>query len=214
MNTTSMTHYQDPWQAAVDEAVGMEGGFLKANSKDGHWLLDDDEVETGPDGLRVVFLMSEAKHGWVRWEDGKIVERITHRYSNVAPASGPADGWDPGTEVLGISMPDSDGGGRLLTWASSSWSGRAAFTRFLLKPYVRLGRRQFPLCTLGLKPQKDGYGNHAPVFDVIAWRPASDFAGILGGEPAAAQLEGPRERLNGPPADAGDGDEDISLLLA
>jgi hypothetical protein len=214
MNTTSMTHYQDPWQAAANEAEGMEGGFLKSNSKDGRWLLDDAEVETGPNGLRVAFLMSTAMHGWVLWEDGRIIERKTRRYADGPPEQRGPDGWDPSTSCLGVTMPDEEGAGRLITWASSSWSGRAAFVRFLLKPFVRLQLRQFPMVTLGFKPQKDSYGNHAPIFDVIAWRPASDFASILGEEPTAAQLEGPRERLNGPPADAGDGDEDIRLLLA
>jgi hypothetical protein len=194
------TQYRDPWQRAVDQDGGIEGAFLKCT--DGRWLLDGFEIPAGDDGSKVCFIMSEAMHGRVRWKEGKIAERVLRRYAEIEPEADIPDGWNPYTSCLGVVITGESGIGQLVTLAGSSWAVRSAFTRLLLKPYVRLCKRQFPIATLHSTPRKnDANSNVDPVFKVIGWRPRSAFADMLG---EAAELErlAPPAASVAPPIDA------------
>ena len=106
--------------------------------------------------------------------------------------------WEPNTSVLGVSVADENGVGQLLTYAGAGWGVRKAFEAQLLKPYQRLRRQAFPVVTLSFRAQTDEYGNFLPVFSVVAWRPRSEFASILGEAQPAPQLSArhPAERLD------------------
>ncbi len=69
--------------------------------------------------------------------------------------------------------------GQLMTFTSSAWSGRRAF-KDLIGPYLRKGKRHFPIARLGSKPRlRDPNGNIDPTFNIIDWAPRDDFAGML-----------------------------------
>jgi hypothetical protein len=181
----------DPWQDAANQASGMEGLLVKHNCKTG--LVTVDGTEVGPD-FRMVFLMETAMHGWLLFEDNQLVDKDPRRFAHEAPdPKEQRPGWEPNTSVLGVSVLSAGGAGRLLTYCGASWSVRRAFMTQLLPPYQRLRRQAFPIVALGFGATKDSYGNFRPVFDVVDWRPRSDFAAILGVEPVAA-LEAPGER--------------------
>jgi hypothetical protein len=182
MNTQS----RDPWQEAADQAGGFEGLLAKHNCKTGIVTLDGAEI--GPD-FRACLLMETAAHGWLRFEEKKLVEREIRRYAIISPDRNERrPDWEPNTSVLGVSIPDENGVGQLLTYAGAGWGVRKAFEAQLLKPYQRLRRQAFPVVTLSFRAQTDEYGNFLPVFSVVAWRPRSGFASILGEKPPAPQL--------------------------
>jgi hypothetical protein len=167
----------DPWQQALNNAGGLEGIHIRCAK--GSWSYDDEEIRTGNDGASIVIVMETAVHGSVRWEDRMIVERRIERYADTPPSDEPLDAaWSPYTAVQCIGN-DTDHIGRLMTFTSSSWGGRRAFSA-LLGPYLRKGRREFPICTLGTRPKKnDPNGNIDPLFTIVGWVPRSDFADML-----------------------------------
>ena len=83
------------------------------------------------------------------------------------------------------------GPAQLITYSALNWGVRSSFISQLLRPYSRLGKRAFPVATVGFQPQKDDRGNYRPTFNIVDWRPRSDFAQILGEEPAMPQIERP-----------------------
>jgi hypothetical protein len=168
---------RDPWQEALNDSGGIEGVHIKCAK--GVWTFDDDVVETGDGGVQICIVMESALHGQVRWEDRKIVEREVERYEDAAPSTELLDDdWSPYTQVQCVGV-DAAHVGRLMTFTSSSWGGRRAFSA-LLGPYVRKGRREFPICTLGTRPKKnDPNGNIDPTFAVVGWAPRADFAEML-----------------------------------
>jgi hypothetical protein len=178
------TFVKDPMQEAADEAGGVEGKRLRHNCKEGIVYLDGVRSATA---LPVIFLMEEATHGWLKFnENKKLVDSGIKRYADVKPDRGE---WDPAhkpnTGCLGVL----EGTGQLLTYTGSSWSVRSAFTTQLIKPYNRVRKLGiFPVVSLGFKPgQKDQYGNFVPDFVITGWVPRSRFALILGeGNPLAA----------------------------
>ncbi len=177
------SYVPNPWRQAADDAGGFEGSLLKHNCKSGVVTLDGTAV--GSD-FRACLLMAEAKHGDVKFEDN-FVEQEVCRYADAAPSKMVRPDWEPHTSVLAVS--DS---GALLTYVGANWSVRKAFGRQLVKPFVRLKERAFPVVTFGFTSRIDAYGNHEPAFNIVGWRPRGDFAAILGEEierlapPAAA----------------------------
>src|SRR5438105_656991 len=96
-------HKRDAWDVAGDSGNGIEGQHLKCAK--GTWLLDDKEIKTGDDGVKICIIMETAAVGYVLWRDQKIVERNTGRLSDNYPAPTPASlptGWNPYTAVMGV----------------------------------------------------------------------------------------------------------------
>lgn len=163
----------DPWQEVANNA----GGGLKFGK--GRWTLDNDEVETGENGLGLYVLMDTAIHGTVKWSNERITERRTQSYLRVAPTSEPLElGWSPYTSVQCIGA-NGEYVEQLVTFSSTTWGGRNAF-HGLVRLWVRKGQREFPICTLGSKPKKnDPNGNVDPTFMIVGWALRSDFAAFL-----------------------------------
>jgi hypothetical protein len=178
-----MTQDTEYTQEPVDD--DLVGAFLKCAK--GVWSLDDEGIETGPDGFRLTILTPTAKHGRVKWENGRIVARVLHKYSEGDPSwEEMPDGWNAYTTFQGIAEDE------LLTFKSSSYGARRALKNVIAQYRFR-GGRQFPICTLGKKQRKnDPNGNFDPVFRIRGWVPIGDFADIL---PEAAD----RRRLEAPP---------------
>jgi hypothetical protein len=168
----------DPWQEALDSGGGIQGSLVKFVKA--VWSVDDDVVETGDDGIRLIILMETAQHGSVLWgNDRTIIDRRLQRYADASPSKEPLKmGWSPYTifKCVGASGIYS---GKMMTSSSSSWGGRHAFYA-LIHPYILRRKLEFPICTLGSRPKKnDVNGNFDPVFTIVGWAPRSDFEAIL-----------------------------------
>jgi hypothetical protein len=176
----------NPMQEAADEASGFEGLVLKHNCKEGVVYLDDRPV--GPEFNACLFI-SEACHDSLEFDsDQNPKDKEILRYADVKPSHGKMElGRKPNTSVLGIDMSTH----QLLTYTSASWSVRQAFEAQLLKPFMRMKGRGFPVVSLGFKEGKDSNGNHRPTFAVERWEPRSRFAEILGEAAPRPLLEGP-----------------------
>ncbi len=180
--------YHDPIQQAADEAGGCEGLRLKHNLKEGVVYLGG---AVAPADLKVLMLMPEASHGWLKFnDDQELVETDVRRYADIAPDRGERrEDWSPNTSCVGVIMPD---GHEIVTYFGASWGVRRAFQTALIKPFARMRQTMLPIVALGFEPQKDNFGNHRPTFAVVGWRPRGDFAQALGeAPPTAAAIEAP-----------------------
>jgi hypothetical protein len=177
----------DPWQQTLDQHGGIEGLHLKCAK--GTWKLDDFDLETGDNGLKVCVLMPTAKRGAVLWgEERTISEQRVGRYEAGFVEQKITSPWSPYTSFLGV-CADKDHRGQLITFTSSSWGGRSAFEK-LIGPYVGRGKTHFPVCTLGSKPMAhDPNGNIDPVFSIADWAPRGGFEELL--PPPVNLLEAP-----------------------
>ena len=144
------------------------------------------------DGLTICVLVPTARHGQRQFRDGVGVKyRSMQLYINKAPPDERLEfGWDPFTQFQAIAQ-DEGHAEQVLTFTSTSWGGRNALED-LSGAYLSKGERQFPICALGLRPKKnDPNGNIDPVFRVVGWKAASDFADMLADmlpQPAAQPL--------------------------
>jgi hypothetical protein len=110
-----MSQHTENTQEPVDD--DLVGSFLKFAK--GVWTLDDGDIAVGPAGFRMTVFVPTARHGRVLWEDGRITERITQKYSDGDPAFGDMpDGWNAYTSFQAIAD------GEIITFRSSSWSAR------------------------------------------------------------------------------------------
>jgi hypothetical protein len=180
---------RDPWQEAADTAAGHEGPLVKHNCKTAAVTIDGARAD--PD-MKLCFLMSTACHGRIKFDGDRVVERNVIRYADAAPDRRflPTEEGQKLTSVLAVGVSDSGLTG-LMTYSGASGSVRTAFETQLLRPYVRLKRRAFPVVTLGFKGLQDEYGNSKPSFTIVAWRAIADFAALLGEEAEAPQLSAP-----------------------
>jgi hypothetical protein len=202
------TYVRDPMQEAALEAGGVEGSRLHHNCKTGLVYLDGAEV----DGLRAVFLMEEAEHGWLQFDEKqKPVDKSIVRYADEKPDRSTRLGSEkkPNTSCLCVV----EGTAATATYTGSSWAVRYAFEGALLKPYARLKQRNlFPVVRLGFKPGHDEHGNYLPSFDISGWEPRSKYAFLLGESEATPKLEAPERKplltvTSGQPAEARAGTE-------
>jgi hypothetical protein len=182
----------DPWVETLTASGGIEGLHLKCAK--GVWYLDGVQIAVGAGGLKIVIIMPTATHGAVKWQDQEIIGRTPlQRYEDAAPSSDfLEEGWNPYTQFLCVGA-DEKHIGQLMTFTSSSWSGRRAF-KDQIGPYLRKAKRQFPIVTLGSKPRRnDPNGNIDPTFAIVDWAARGDFADMLlpGPETQPALLEAP-----------------------
>lgn len=192
----------DPWNAAPENIQAPEGASLRCSGKTGLWTLDGAAIDIGRDGLNVAVIMPTGLHGQLRFENGAFGGRKPIRYEDAPP---PVDeqlqsGWSPLTEVLCVAT-DPGHVGQLLTYTGSSWGARRAFER-LIKPYVRKGRKQFPVCELGSRERGNVNGNFEPLLIPIDWVSADRFPDLLP-PPAPIMLVDDRQEqpLSPPPLD-------------
>jgi hypothetical protein len=190
----------DPWLETLTAGGGIEGVHLKYAK--GIWYLDGVQISVGEIGLKIAVLMSTAAHNAVLWDNQEIIERTPlRRYEDAAPSFDIEKGWSPYTQFLGVGA-DEKHLGQLVTYTSSAWSGRHAF-RGLIGPYLRKGKREFPIVTLGSKPRpRDPNGNIDPTFAVVDWAPRANFADMLpeAGELAALTASSPTAARLPPPS--------------
>jgi hypothetical protein len=168
-----MSTNRDPWQ----EAANNIGGGLKFSK--GRWTIDNEEIETGENGLRLCLLMETGVHGGLKWHNDRIIDRRLQRFALVAPSNEPLElDWSHYTSVQSIGM-SGEYVEQPVTFSSTTWGGRVAF-QLLIRPWLQKGRLYLPICTLGSKPKKnDVNGNIDPVFKIIKWVPRSDFDAFL-----------------------------------
>jgi len=198
----------DPFAAYGQEAA-QGGTFLKFSK--GEWLLgqNDDEVALG---RRLAANMDELSIGWIRWADGKPVERrlgllsqgykpelrealgFTDQESWELDEEGrPKDPWNF-TNELPLADPDD---GEQMTFSASSKGGISCVGN-LCKAYAREYREkagQVPVIELGRDSYKHAkYGKtYVPVLTITGWvengsvpLPATD-GGEEDEKPAAAK---------------------------
>lgn len=174
----------DPYAAYGQEAA-QGGAFLKFSK--GEWLLgqNDEEVELG---RKLVGNMSELSIGWIRWADGKPVERklglLGQGYKpeprDALGFSDPED-WetdkdgkpqDPWNFTNELPMADPETGEQM-TLSVSSKGGIGAMGN-LCKAYGREYRTkdgQVPIIELGRDSYKHPeYGKtYVPVLSIVGW---------------------------------------------
>ena len=175
----------------------FEGLRLRHNCKEGVVYLDGAPIQSG---VNAVFLMEEATHGWLLFdEDKKLVESSIKRFVDVKPdRTECAPPRKPATSCLliieGAGLP------KIGTYTASSWACRRAFMTQLLRPYIRVRKAgAYPVVSLGFDPDgRDGYGNFVPDFAITGWTPRSRFADLLGEEPDLAQLTAPTSPIDPP----------------
>ena len=175
----------DPFAAYGQEAASS-GAFLKFSK--GEWLLgqNDDEVALG---RRLVANMNELSIGWIRWADGKPVERrlgllaqghkpeardalgfTDQTLWEIDAASGkPKDPWNF-TNELPMADPSD---GEQMTFSSSSKGGIGSVGN-LCKAYGREYRQRegfVPVIELGRDSYKHAeYGKtYVPVLTIVDW---------------------------------------------
>jgi hypothetical protein len=176
--TWKMAHSTiDPWIETLTAAGGIEGLHLKCAK--GAWCLDGVQIAVGEDGLKLAVIMPSAAHGAVLWRDQEIVDRTPlRRYEDAAASGDIEEEWCPYTQFLAVGA-DEKHRGQLMTFTSSSWSGRHAF-RALIGPYLRKGKREFPVVTLGSKPRRNDPNNNVdPTFTIIDWAMRDGFTDLL-----------------------------------
>ena len=162
----------------------IEGGLLKCSR--GAWTLDGKSITTGPNGVRVVLLMTTYYVGEVllgketddegRTRVVKVDERIGRIEDGFVPAKTLKPGWVPSTAITCVGVSD-DVRGQVMTYRSLSWGGRHAVDK-LTGTYVRFGQTLFPECTLDVTNGIRG-GNPVvdPVFTAVDHLPRKNFAG-------------------------------------
>jgi hypothetical protein len=171
-----MSYERDAWDETGDMGNGIEGAHLKYAK--GKWLLDDEPIESGDDGLKICIIMPTATVGEVLWQDQKIVGRNVGRISDgFVPPRNVAEGWNPYVAFTAV-RADGDHLGELVTFTSSSWGGRFAF-QSLVNPFRLKQRIQFPVCILGTKERGDSNGNIDPVFKIVGWSGLENFQELL-----------------------------------
>lgn len=174
----------DPFAAYGQEAASA-GAFLKFSK--GEWLLgqNDDEVELG---RRLAANMDELSIGWIRWEDGKPVERrmglLAQGYKpELRAALGytdetewelddedrPKDPWNF-TNELPLADPED---GTQMTFSASSKGGIGCVGN-LCKAYAKEYRNQpgkVPVLELSRDSYKHAkYGKtYVPVLNIVDW---------------------------------------------
>lgn len=174
----------DPYAAYGQEAA-QGGAFLKFSK--GEWLLgqNDDEVELG---RNLVANMAELSIGWIRWADGKPVERrlgllgqgfkpetrdalgFTDQTQWETDKEGkPQDPWNF-TNELPMADPET---GEQMTFSASSKGGIGAVGN-LCKAYGREYKQrdgQVPIIELGRDSYKHSeYGKtYVPVLTITGW---------------------------------------------
>ena len=196
---------QDPLQALFERRGGVIGDDLKCVR--GAWAADGELVETGDAGLRLCMLVPTARHGERQWRDGVNRYRDVELYTVDMPSDERLElGWDPFTQFQAIAQ-DEGHAGQIVTFSSYAWGGRNA-VESLVCDYIGNGRRRFPVVTLGSRPKKndDGKGNFDPVFNVVDWVAADDFAATLADilpQPAPQPLALEPPKRTGPESDEG-----------
>lgn len=206
----------DPFAAYGQEAA-QGGAFLKFSK--GEWLLgqNDDEVALG---RRLAANMDELSIGWIRWADGKPVERrmgllasgykpelrealgfVDQESWELDEEGRPKDPWNF-TNELPLADPDD---GEQMTFSASSKGGIGAVGN-LCKAYAREYREkvgQVPVIELGRDSYKHPkYGKtYVPVLTIAGWvdngsvpLPAND-GGDEDEKPAAAKAAGSKTRF-------------------
>jgi hypothetical protein len=98
------TRYNEP-REGQDGLDGFEDVLLKPNCKDGVVYLDG--LETGAD-RKFAFLLSLAEHGYVVFEDKKVVARRVYLYEDQDPSRDMPDGADPHTSCLCLALADGE----------------------------------------------------------------------------------------------------------
>jgi hypothetical protein len=193
------------WTKTAGNVRDAEGLVARFSGKTAVWTLAGDAVKTGRDGLTLAVIMPTALHGVIRFVDGVFKGRKPIRYEDASP---PVDeqlpyGWNPLTEVLCVATgPDHEG--QLVTYTGASWGTRRSFER-LVKPYVRKGEREFPVCELGSRELNDDYGDSEPLLIPVSWLPRDRFPDLLPA-PGATSLPPPEnwqdeEPIPPPPMD-------------
>jgi hypothetical protein len=169
-------HERDAWDETGDMGNGIEGQHLKCAK--GTWLLDDTEIETGDNGLKICVIMDTATVGQVLWRDHKIVERDVGRISDgFVPPRQISENWNPYVAFQAVRADDGHLG-EPVTFTSSSWGGRYAF-QSLVNPYRTKERRQFPICVFSTKERGDENRNIDPVFKIVSWSDRGHFQELL-----------------------------------
>jgi hypothetical protein len=89
--TLPATYYENPWLEAASEANNDIGRLLKFVK--GQWMVGDDVV---PENVEYVAHVDQIVRGWVRFEDGKVIDRAIGKL---------ADGYKP---LQREELPDND----------------------------------------------------------------------------------------------------------
>jgi hypothetical protein len=181
-------------KSAFADAVGgmfiIRGAHLKVSH--GIATLDEEPVDTGRDGLKIVVDMAKSEWGKVLWHDGQIAERDTGLIAagHAVPQSKKElpDGWNVWVMFTGRCADDAHRGERV-TFTSSSWGGLIAF-KSVLSEYVDAGEYMLPIVYITSRERKnDKNKNVDVVFKRCGW---CDPRHLDGAQPTSApKLTGP-----------------------
>ena len=200
----------DPFAAYGQEAAAGSGNFLKFSK--GEWLLGQNDEEIAL-GRRLAAAMNELSIGWIRWADGKPVERrmgllaqgykpesrdalgFTDQEEWESDDDGnPKDPWNF-TNELPLADPET---GEQMTFSASSKGGIGCMGN-LCKAYGREYRQRGALVPV-IELDRDSYKHvkygktYVPVLNIVDWIDNSGIpAPASADDDTAAEPEKPAE---------------------
>ena len=166
----------DPLQEIFERQGGVIGADLKCVK--GEWILDGEAILDGDAGLRLCVLAPTARHGELQCRDDvstgprhSSLRRRRLRTSGSTPAGTPIR--VPGDRAGRASR-------RVASDVHQQLLGRQERGRGLGRRLRRQWQAEISARHLGSRPKKnDDKGNFDPVFTVVDWVVASDFADTL-----------------------------------
>ena len=143
--TLPATHYENPWLEAASEANNELGRLLKFVK--GEWMVGDDIV---PDNMEYVAHVDQIVRGWVRFKDGKVVDRAIGKI---------ADGYKPPQRE---ELPDNDPG----SWTEKDAKGdpRDPWVAQWFLPLIALETGDFATFVTGSKGGVAAIANLCRIF--------------------------------------------------
>jgi hypothetical protein len=196
----------DAYETFADQAVGIDAQLLKFTR--GIWSTGADS-ETIAAGAKFLAIVTGLRHGHIKWEGGKPVDRRMvpvkdHPLARARSELGDLDeaDWpldkdgahsDPWVFTYELPLLDLETDGARL-YATSSFGGRQSIGR-LARTYAQHQRRnpgKLPVVTLGCESYKhESYGTvQKPVLKIIDWLPDPDWSPP---EPSAGPAGSSRE---------------------
>jgi len=174
----------------ADSGNGVQGIWVRENSKIGDWFYDDDNVGPEPEEQAALIIDSMVV-GEILFEDGKVAGKKTGRLIDgfEAPLSKAAltPGFHPYVSFQ-LVFATGDYAGQLGTFSGTSW-GSLFSTQKLVLLFRQRKRLFYPICRFRTKARGDVNNIIDPRFDVVGWTSRANFAELLGED--APLLEAP-----------------------
>jgi len=178
------TRNENPWLEAASEANNDFGSLLKFVK--GKWMVGDDVV---PDGTEYVAHIDQTVRGWVRFQDGKVIDRTIGKIEfrpperDELPDNDPG-GWpekdakgeprDPWVEQWDLPLIELQSGG-FVTFVAGSKGGIGAIGNLCGMYGQKHGEECLPIVALRTRSYKHKQHGRieSPDLPIVGWEGAS-----------------------------------------